>query len=142
MLRQDANVIVVGEIRDPETAALTIRAGLTGHLVLTTIHAGRATEALLRLLEMGIEGSMLASAITGVLTQRLIRCRDEHGCVVRRTAVGEVLTMSDSLARMLGQTPSLTELDEVADTVGRIPESERPDHPINSVNLARGSICA
>ena len=73
VLRQDPNVIVVGEIRDPETAAISIRAGFTGHLVISTIHCGRAIGVFERLLNMGIEPYLVASAVNGVLAQRLIR---------------------------------------------------------------------
>jgi type II secretory ATPase GspE/PulE/Tfp pilus assembly ATPase PilB-like protein len=73
LLRQDPDVIVVGEIRDAETANTAIRAGMTGHLVITTIHSGTAPGALARLMEMGLEPFILASSITGILAQRLVR---------------------------------------------------------------------
>lgn len=73
VLRQDPDVIVVGEIRDVETAGTAIRAGMTGHLVLTTIHSGTAAGALARLVEMGLEPFVLASSITGIMAQRLVR---------------------------------------------------------------------
>ncbi len=73
ILRQDPEVIMVGEIRDFETCSIAMRAGLTGHLVLTTIHAGNSCEVLTRLLDMGIEPFIVTSAIRGVLATRLIR---------------------------------------------------------------------
>ncbi len=73
VLRQDPNVIVVGEIRDVETANTAIRAGMTGHLVITTIHSGTAAGALARLTEMGLEPFILASSISGIVAQRLVR---------------------------------------------------------------------
>jgi type IV pilus assembly protein PilB len=73
VLRQDPDVIVIGEIRDEETAAIAIAASLTGHLVLSTMHTNSAAEALSRFLEMGVKPYLLASAISGVLSQRLIR---------------------------------------------------------------------
>lgn len=73
VLRQDPNVIVVGEIRDTETANTAVRAGMTGHLVITTIHSGAAAGALTRLVEMGIEPFVLASSVTGIAAQRLVR---------------------------------------------------------------------
>ncbi len=73
LLRQDPDVIVVGEIRDSETANTAIRAGMTGHLVITTIHSGTAPGALSRLMEMGLEPFILASSITGIMAQRLVR---------------------------------------------------------------------
>lgn len=73
VLRQDPNVIVVGEIRDVETANTAIRAGMTGHLVITTIHSGTAAGALARLTEMGLEPFILASSVSGIMAQRLVR---------------------------------------------------------------------
>nr|WP_243454467.1 GspE/PulE family protein [Desulfosporosinus fructosivorans] len=73
ILRQDPDVIMIGEIRDEETARIAITASLTGHLVLSTLHTNTAAEALARLLDMGIEPYLLASAVSGVLSQRLVR---------------------------------------------------------------------
>ena len=73
LLRQDPDVIMVGEIRDAETARTAIQAGLTGHLVISTIHSGTAAGVFSRLLDMGIEPFLISSSLTGVLAQRLIR---------------------------------------------------------------------
>jgi type IV pilus assembly protein PilB len=73
VLRQDPEVIMVGEIRDLETAEVALRASLTGHMVLTTVHAGSACETVARLINMGLEPFVIASALTGVLSQRLVR---------------------------------------------------------------------
>ena len=73
ILRQDPEVIMVGEIRDVETARMAIQSGLTGHLVISTIHSGTAAGVFTRLLDMGIEPFLVASSITGVLAQRLVR---------------------------------------------------------------------
>ncbi|MCB9782170.1 MAG: type II/IV secretion system protein [Candidatus Omnitrophica bacterium] len=78
ILRQDPEVIVIGEIRDPETAQIAIRAGLTGHLVISTLHSRDASEVFLRLLEMGVEGYLVASAVVGVVAQRLLRSLCDH----------------------------------------------------------------
>ncbi len=72
-LRQDPDVIVVGETRDPLTAATSVEAALTGHLVLTSLHANDAIGALVRLREMGIEPFLLAHTVIGVISQRLVR---------------------------------------------------------------------
>lgn len=72
-LRQDPDIIMVGEIRDPETARIAIEAALTGHLVLSTLHTNDAASAVTRLIEMGIEPFLVASAVIGVLAQRLTR---------------------------------------------------------------------
>jgi type II secretory ATPase GspE/PulE/Tfp pilus assembly ATPase PilB-like protein len=73
VLRQDPEVIMLGEIRDPETAHAAIQAGLTGHLVISSIHSGTAAGVFTRLLDMGIEPFLVASSVTGVLAQRLVR---------------------------------------------------------------------
>lgn len=73
VLRQDPNVLMVGEIRDPETAEIALQAGLTGHLILTTVHGQSAAGAFARVIEMGIEPFLLVSASIGCLSQRLVR---------------------------------------------------------------------
>ena len=73
IMRQDPQVIMVGEIRDPETAAIAVQAGLTGHLVISTIHCGVSAGAFTRLINMEIEPFMLASSILGVMGLRLVR---------------------------------------------------------------------
>lgn len=78
ILRQDPDVIMIGEIRDEETAGIAITASLTGHLVLSTLHTNTAAEALARLIDMGVEPYLLASAVSGVLSQRLVRRLCEH----------------------------------------------------------------
>ncbi|MEW6357086.1 MAG: GspE/PulE family protein [Planctomycetota bacterium] len=72
-LRQDPEVIMVGEIRDVETCRIALRAGLTGHLVLTTVHAGTAPAVITRLLDLEVEPSVVASSLRAVLAQRLVR---------------------------------------------------------------------
>ncbi len=83
LLRSDPDIIMVGEIRDTETARLAVHAALTGHLVLTTLHTTSAAGTVIRLLDMGIEPFLLASALTGVISQRLVRslctnCRETY----------------------------------------------------------------
>jgi type IV pilus assembly protein PilB len=73
ILRQDPDVVMVGEIRDSETAEIAIRAALTGHQVFSTLHTNDATGAVTRLLDMGIEAFLIASSLEGVLAQRLVR---------------------------------------------------------------------
>ena len=80
LLRQDPNIIMVGEIRDSETAALAINAALTGHIVLSTIHTNSATGAIPRLIDMGVEPFLLVSTLRAVVGQRLVRrlCDDKE----------------------------------------------------------------
>lgn len=83
ILRQDPDVVMVGEIRDAETAQIAVQASLTGHLVLSTLHTNTASGALTRLEDMGIEPFLLSSSLLAVLSQRLVRtlcshCREAH----------------------------------------------------------------
>ncbi|MBU2098878.1 MAG: Flp pilus assembly complex ATPase component TadA, partial [Gammaproteobacteria bacterium] len=83
ILRQDPDVVMVGEIRDQETAAIAVQASLTGHLVLSTLHTNTAVGAVTRLQDMGIEPFLLASSLTLIVAQRLVRslcpsCREPH----------------------------------------------------------------
>jgi len=73
ILRQDPDVIMIGEIRDVETAQIAVQASLTGHLVLATLHTNDAVSAIARLMDMGVEPFLLASSLSGVLAQRLVR---------------------------------------------------------------------
>ena len=73
ILRQDPDVIMIGEIRDLETAQIAVQATLTGHLVLATLHTNDAASAITRLADMGVEPYLLASSLLGVLAQRLVR---------------------------------------------------------------------
>ena len=78
ILRQDPDVILVGETRDPETAEIAVRASLTGHLVFTTLHTNDAPSAVMRLADMGVPPYLLASSLRGVLAQRLVRTLCPH----------------------------------------------------------------
>ncbi len=83
VLRQDPNIVMIGEIRDYETAEISIRAALTGHLVLSTIHTNDAASTLTRLIDMGVAEFLIASSVAGVIAQRLVRrvcprCRKEY----------------------------------------------------------------
>jgi len=81
ILRQDPDIVMVGEIRDKETATIAIQAALTGHLMLSTLHTNNASATITRLMDMGIEPFLIASSLIGVLSQRLIRvlcdCKEE-----------------------------------------------------------------
>jgi len=78
VLRQDPNVVLVGEIRDKETADIAIQASLTGHLVLSTLHTNDAASAITRLVDMGVEPFLVGSSLVGVLAQRLVRVLCTH----------------------------------------------------------------
>src|SRR5881392_3875067 len=91
ILRSDPDVVMVGEIRDPETAKISIEAALTGHFVLSTLHTNDAPGALTRLNEMGVEPFLTGSAVTGVLAQRLGRKLCTHCCEMYTPSVEELI---------------------------------------------------
>jgi general secretion pathway protein E len=78
ILRQDPDIVMIGEIRDLETARIAIQAALTGHLVFSTLHTNSAVAAITRLVDIGLERYLLASTVSGVMAQRLVRklCQD------------------------------------------------------------------
>jgi type II secretory ATPase GspE/PulE/Tfp pilus assembly ATPase PilB-like protein/CheY-like chemotaxis protein len=101
ILRQDPDVVLIGEIRDQETAQIALQASLTGHLVLSTLHTNDAPNAVTRLVDMGMEAYKIASALRGVVAQRLMR----RLCLVCRTADTE--PVPERLARFIQGTPTL-----------------------------------
>jgi type IV pilus assembly protein PilB len=83
ILRQDPNIIMIGEIRDNETADIAVKAAITGHLVLSTVHTNDAVSTVTRLLDMGIENYLVADSLVGAISERLVRklcphCKEEH----------------------------------------------------------------
>jgi type II secretory ATPase GspE/PulE/Tfp pilus assembly ATPase PilB-like protein len=134
ILRQDPDVILVGEIRDPETAAIAIQASLTGHLVLATLHTLDAATAVPRLADMGVEGYRLAAALRGVVAQRLVRrrCRECGGAPGSieecascggsgfrgRIAIAEVLTTGERVSRVVARGAGARELADAAAAEG------------------------
>jgi general secretion pathway protein E len=112
ILRQDPDVIMIGEIRDFETAQIAIQASLTGHLVLATLHTNDASSAVTRLIDMGVEPFLLSSSLLGVLAQRLVRKVCPHcqaqGCAhcnssgySGRTGIFELLSVDESLRSLI-----------------------------------------
>ncbi|MDF1869927.1 MAG: ATPase, T2SS/T4P/T4SS family [Phycisphaerales bacterium] len=131
LLRQDPDVILVGEIRDPETAQLAIQASLTGHFVLATLHTNDAPSAIPRLLDIGVEPYLVTSSLLGVLAQRLMRriCVKCHGtgtvegskCETcfgsgykGRLAAHELMLMNDTLRRLTAERADGVTLYEAA----------------------------
>ena len=88
-MRQDPDIIMVGEIRDYDTSEIAIRAALTGHLVLSTLHANTAVGAISRLLDMNVPGYLLTSSIIGVISQRLVRKLCPHCMEAKSAEIGE-----------------------------------------------------
>ncbi len=139
ILRQDPDVVMIGEIRDFETAQIAIQASLTGHLVLATLHTNDSPSAVTRLIDMGVEPFLLASSLLGVLAQRLVRklcpaCKkpavdgpgfEAVGCPVcnqtgysGRTGVFELLTTDDAIRAAVHERASEAELRRLAAAVG------------------------
>lgn len=129
IMRQDPNVIFVGEIRDPETARMAFRAAMTGHLVLSTLHTAEACQAPLRLMEMGVESHLVAAGLNAVLAQKLVRkpcsaCYGLSSTCARcggtgfdgRTGAFQLLVMYSTLRELLLEAPSLTTLREQAES--------------------------
>lgn len=102
LLRQDPNILMVGEIRDNETAALAINAALTGHLVLSTLHTNSAAGAIPRLIDMKVEQFLIASTLTAVISQRLVRrlCEEYEKYTLSKSEV-ETLKKDFNLDRVL-----------------------------------------
>jgi type II secretory ATPase GspE/PulE/Tfp pilus assembly ATPase PilB-like protein/ActR/RegA family two-component response regulator len=125
LLRQDPDVILVGEIRDLETATIAVQASMTGHLVLATLHTNDAASAPQRLLDLGLDAPTLAASLRGVIAQRLLRqpcprC-NARGCTHcdqtgyrGRLPVMEILTMTPPLQRELARGADVTRFAELA----------------------------
>jgi type II secretory ATPase GspE/PulE/Tfp pilus assembly ATPase PilB-like protein len=135
IMRQDPNVIMIGEIRDRETADIAIQAALTGHLVLTTLHTSDCASAVTRLLDMKIEPYRIAAALVGVVAQRLIRLRCiqclGNGCIeckrtgyLGRTGVFEITVVSEELKHFIINMSSNTSLRKYLKQHGIISLSE------------------
>jgi len=103
ILRQDPDVVLVGEIRDQETAQIAVQASLTGHLVLSTLHTNDAPNAVTRLVDMGMEAYKIASALRGVVAQRLLR----RLCPVCREVCGPDHTFPDRMKRYIPEGHTL-----------------------------------
>ena len=156
ILRQDPDIIMVGEIRDEETAEIAVHAALTGHLVLSTLHTNEAAGALSRLIDMGVAPFLVASSVMGVVAQRLVRkicpsCKKRQesslvspdlkdylgeeeveiykgeGCRAcnetgyrGRTAIHEILDVSNEIKKLIVKNASAAEIGEVAAQEGMI----------------------
>jgi general secretion pathway protein E len=131
MLRQDPDVIMVGEIRDQETARIAVQASLTGHLVLSTLHTSDAAGAIARLIDLSVEPFLVASSLSAVLAQRLVRTVHQScagaGCEAclgsgfkGRTGVFELLIMDAPQRGLLGRRASAVEMKEQARRSGMV----------------------
>ncbi len=108
IVRQDPDIILVGEIRDNETAEIAINAALTGHLMLSTLHANDAATSIPRLLEMGVEPFLIASTIEVVIAQRLVRRICESCRISAPTSMGELKTRIPNVEKFFGKSKNHT----------------------------------
>jgi general secretion pathway protein E len=139
IVRQDPDIILVGEIRDKETADISINAALTGHLVLSTLHTNDAPGAVSRLLDMGVENFLITSSLIAVLSQRLVRkvctickgkgvtakkskCKKCGGSGFKgRTGIFELMPVNDEIRKAILKNADSTEIREIAIKSGMIP---------------------
>ena len=139
LLRQDPDIMLVGEIRDLETARIAAQASLTGHLLLSTVHTNDAVGTIVRLIDMGLEDYLVAAVLKGVVAQRLVRClcpvcRERNGDTYRavgcdacagtgyrgRSAIAELLAFDENFARLVVARAGAEELRAAALAGGMI----------------------
>ncbi len=152
ILRQDPDVIMIGEIRDFETAQIAIQASLTGHLVLATVHTNDAVSSVTRLIDMGVEPFLLSSSLLGVLAQRLVRklcpqCKTQDaqhrwhavGCghcsgtgYKGRTGVYELMVADDKLRSMIHNRAAESQIFVAAEAAGLRPMREDGQRLVDS----------
>lgn len=137
ILRQDPNVIMVGEIRDHETADLAVQSSLTGHLVLSTLHTNSAAGVLPRLLDMGIEPFLIASTINIVMGQRLVRKVCEKCRKPVQATEAAVAMINKQVGHLLPKTPA--EAQKVSQDLGY---ESLPTFSQNAYTLYKGEGCA
>jgi len=116
ILRQDPNVVMVGEIRDAETAQLAVQAALTGHLVFSTLHTNSAAGILPRLLDMGIEPFLIASTVRTVIGQRLVRKIADNGKETYESSEVETAAINDAIGSLLPEAEG--DIEAVAEDIG------------------------
>lgn len=125
ILRQDPDIIMVGEIRDEETATIAMQAAMTGHLVLTTLHTNDAAVAIPRLMDMGVKPYLLAGAINLIIAQRLVRkihnvcggkgCQECNNTGYKgRIAIAELLVPNEKIEKLILQNATISEFEEAA----------------------------
>ena len=121
ILRQDPDIVMIGEIRDKETALAAIQTALTGHLVLSTIHAPNASSIIPRLIDMGIEPYMLSSSISMILSQRLIRVFDyKLGLYGERKGIFEIVPVDTELREMIHTKKTPYEIEQHLTNTGHV----------------------
>ena len=149
MLRQDPDVIMVGEIRDSETAKIAIRASITGHLVLSTLHTNDTVSSITRLKDMGVDLYLISASLVGVIAQRLVKkvcpyCNGEnnsceycHGSgYLGRTVVYEILQIDDEIRQCISDINKHKEIKDMAIKSGKMITFDDSYRNIASMTLA------
>lgn len=168
LLRQDPDIVMVGEVRDKETASIALEAALTGHLVLSTVHTTDAPSVIMRLMDMGIEPFLINAALTGILAQRLVRklcihCKyervptDQECCFLKKSGL-DVIKVYDAkgcdrchnlgyagrigIFELLVITPALRNLIVQQPSIDQLYAQARADgmHPLLSDGLRKVSL--
>jgi type II secretory ATPase GspE/PulE/Tfp pilus assembly ATPase PilB-like protein len=111
ILRQDPDIIMVGEIRDSETAKIAVHAALTGHLVLSTLHTNSASAAIPRLMDMGVEPYLISATLSLIIAQRLIRKNVPPG----RIGIYETLVITEKIKSLIEKRSSTTDIEKESD---------------------------
>jgi type II secretory ATPase GspE/PulE/Tfp pilus assembly ATPase PilB-like protein len=114
ILRQDPDIIMVGEIRDRETAAIAVNSALTGHLLLSTLHTNDAVTTIARLYDMGIEPYLIASTLSLVIGQRLVRKSTPDRSFKGRLIISEILVVDEKLKEAIIKKSSRAEIEKLA----------------------------
>ena len=148
ILRQDPNVVMVGEIRDEETAEIAVRAALIGRLVLSTIHTNDAVSAIDRLLDLGVAPYLIGATLRGVLSQRLVRTQCDachgNGCDACRNtgkrgrmAISEILVITSEIAEAITLGRRGVELQKVAQAGGFVGIKEQAEALVRANIVAK-----
>ncbi len=136
ILRQDPDIIMIGEIRDTETAEIAVRAAITGHLVISTIHTEDAVSTIIRLNDMGVKAYLIKASLIGVISQRLVRkkcnhCKNIPGLVekcrfcdgrgyIGRTAIHEIMEINEDIKETIRDNFDKSRIKDVANKTGMI----------------------
>jgi len=154
ILRQDPDIIMVGEIRDGETAGISVRSALTGHIVLSTIHTNNAVGTITRMVDMGIDPFLISSTVTGIMAQRLVRkicpnCSEEHISDERET---RLLALEAPITIKKGKGCSLCnntgykgrigiyEIMEISHEIRNLIDKRAPESEIEKIATKQGMI--
>lgn len=125
ILRQDPDCIVIGEIRDKETAQIAVRASITGHLVITSLHTSNAVSAITRLKDMGLEPYKITASLTAIVHQKLIKEKDSKDKKSRKL-VYEILTIDDEIKKYIKSSCDEKLIEKIAKKNGRILKEWKP----------------